>query len=186
MQSHGAGFTLLELLVTIMVVAIGAAVAVPSFTHVLGNSRLAAYTNELSTALALARSEAVKRNLPVGLCRSANATASVPSCVSGTGTGGWEIGWIVFADVDHDGKYDNDKGDIVLHRRGALSGGVTVTGANNVTNRLVFTARGILPAGMVSFTFKDGRTGGVRMICLPVTGRVRVAIPKNSETPSCA
>ena len=179
MRGNGAGFTLLELMVTTLVVTVGAAVAIPSFINALKNNRLAAYTNELSAALTLARSEAVKRNLPVVVCRSANATASVPTCTSGTGKGGWEVGWLVFADVNKNGIYDSS--DLLLHRRGALTGGLTVIGTNNVANRVSFNSRGIVPGGMGSLRFDDGRSDGVRLICLPVTGRVRIALPSNAD-----
>jgi len=56
-----SGFTLTELMVVILVVAILAAIATPSMTEMIQRNRIDAYSNELISALSLARSEAIKR-----------------------------------------------------------------------------------------------------------------------------
>jgi prepilin-type N-terminal cleavage/methylation domain-containing protein len=66
----GAGFTLIELVVTVLILAILITVGVPSFSDATLGSRLGSYANELMTSAYLARSEAMKRNLPVTLCTS--------------------------------------------------------------------------------------------------------------------
>jgi type IV fimbrial biogenesis protein FimT len=67
------GFTLIELMVGVAVLAIALGVGVPSMSEFIKNSRLAAHTNDLLTSLHLARTEAIKRNARVTLCKSANA-----------------------------------------------------------------------------------------------------------------
>lgn len=57
----GRGFTLLELMVAIAVLAILATVGVPSFRELIQNNRVTTQTNELVSALNFARTEAVKR-----------------------------------------------------------------------------------------------------------------------------
>ncbi|QOW25749.1 GspH/FimT family pseudopilin [Lysobacter sp. H23M47] len=81
-----SGFSLIELIVTIVVLAILVTLATPSFTSLLNSSRLTAQANELVASLQLARSEAVRRNTPVTLCRSTNGS----TCA---GAGAWER-WI--------------------------------------------------------------------------------------------
>ena len=81
------GFTLIELMVTIAVLAIIVTLAAPSFQATIENNRLTSQANELVTALALARSEAVRRNTPVTVCPG--------SCALGQG---WADGWRVFAE----------------------------------------------------------------------------------------
>lgn len=61
------GFTLVELLVTISVLAIVATIAVPNFQLLLSSNRLTAAHNEILSGLNLARSEAVKRREVVTL-----------------------------------------------------------------------------------------------------------------------
>lgn len=70
--SHG--FSLVELMVTVAVVAIVAALALPSLTSVINNNRLTSQANELVSGLQTARSEAVRRNAPVTLCGSADGS----------------------------------------------------------------------------------------------------------------
>jgi type IV fimbrial biogenesis protein FimT len=82
------GFSLIELMVTIAVLAIVLAMAVPAFAALINGNRLVAQANELVASLQLARSEAVRRNAKVVLCRSSDGS----SC-AGAGVA-WS-GWIV-------------------------------------------------------------------------------------------
>lgn len=81
----------------VAIAAILAAVAVPSFRNMVRDSQLASATNTLVAHMALARSEAVKRNVNVVLCRSADPTAANPTC-GGTAQD-WSSGWLVFANL---------------------------------------------------------------------------------------
>jgi len=84
-----AGFTLMELLLAIAVLAILTTLALPAFTQFIANNRLAAEANELVASFQYARSEAVKRGLPVQICSSADGTAC---------GGDWNQGWIAMVD----------------------------------------------------------------------------------------
>jgi len=88
------GFTLIEMMIAITLMAILMAIAVPSFKDASLSSELRSIANDLVAHAALARSEAIKRNALVTLCVSADGA----TC----GAGGWEQGWIVKTEVAGD------------------------------------------------------------------------------------
>jgi len=85
---RNGGFTIIELMVTLLVSAILMSIAVPSFRSFVQDSRLSTEANALVYSLTLARSEAVKRDGTVEVCSSSNGA----SC-----GGTWADGWIVCA-----------------------------------------------------------------------------------------
>jgi type IV fimbrial biogenesis protein FimT len=97
MSSAGRrGFTLVELIVTISVVAILAAIALPSFGNSMRNSRVTTQTNDLLAAINLARSESVTRTRGIAVC-AADTSAGLPAaCGDATD---WSKGWVVFMDA---------------------------------------------------------------------------------------
>lgn len=137
------GFTLVELAVTIAVLAILVTIAVPSFTGIMNSNRLRGAANELVATLQLARSEAVRRNARTVVCRSDNADAANPTCTTAGGNWG---GWIAF--VDNGGAAPNgtrEAGETVL-RRFAVQAPVTVLSSpavSGASNRVVFRPDGM-------------------------------------------
>ena len=85
---QGRGFTLIELIVTIAIVAILATLAVPSFNSIALSSKLNSLASSFVSSAQLARSEAIKRNAQVTLCASSDGT---------TCSGAWKDGWVVLA-----------------------------------------------------------------------------------------
>jgi type IV fimbrial biogenesis protein FimT len=85
---YARGMTMIELLITVIVMAILMAIAVPSFRNASLGSQLSAAANNLLASVQLARSEAIKRNTAVTLCASADGA----TCAA---VGGWEQGWII-------------------------------------------------------------------------------------------
>jgi type IV fimbrial biogenesis protein FimT len=100
-----AGFTLQELLIGIAIFLILAGAGVPSFINYARNGSRDNTTTDLFADMYYARSEAIKRKTKVYLCRSANPNATPPAC-GGTAQD-WSTGWMVFADKNSNGVYDN-------------------------------------------------------------------------------
>lgn len=130
------GFTLVELIVAIAILAILLGVAVPSFRGAIAANRVTSSTNELVGAMALARSEAIRRGSRISVCKSANGA----TCAA---AGGWEQGWIVFVDTNRPGgDAAVNNGDVILTRTGVQPAGLSMLGAAAVANYVSFAADG--------------------------------------------
>ncbi|VTU38536.1 putative major pilin subunit [Variovorax sp. PBS-H4] len=150
------GFTLIELMVTITVLAILLTVAVPSFDGIRLSNRLTSYATDLVTGSQLARTEAIKRNTSVTMCVSADGTGCSTS-------GGWETGWIVLS------------GTTVIQRHPAAAAGYKLTEAGGTTS-LTFEATGV-GASQATFTIcraSPSVGGQERVVKISATGRAAI------------
>ena len=145
----GRGFTLLELMVTVAIVAILAMLAAPAFDSMLKANRTRTVARELMASLNLARSEAARRGQPVSVCRSSDGS----SCAA-SGTG-WDKGWIVF--VNENGRDEGntavrDNGEMLLQVRQDPPAGVTVRTNGNFLQSLTYLRTGLV-LGLGTGTF---------------------------------
>lgn len=171
-SKQNSGVSLIELLVTLSVFAILLSVGVPSFNQFATNSRLNSYINSMHSNLALVRSEAIKRNSRVVICKSADGS----SC---SNTGGWDQGWVGFVDLDNDGSRSG--GEEIVLTMPALQTGYNFTGNGNVDDYISFDAQGMTKltsgaaqAGTIMLCPAAPATGGVgRQLILSSSGRAR-------------
>jgi len=153
---RAAGFTLIELLTTLAVLAVSLALAAPSLAGFMRSNRIRAAQSELVSSLLLARGEAARRGVPVGV----EAKAAVAD-------GGLARGWRVWVDADGNGLYDT--GETRLRDVAELGAGVTITSKRGTADVLgaVFSPRGfLLPLAQVSLSVcgQSGEKGyGVRL-----------------------
>jgi len=184
MKQITQGFSLIELIVTLAIVAVIMMIGVPNFNSAIRNSRLTTSVNELVTTFNIARSEAIKRNRHV--------------VVGKTGTD-WENGWQIFADVSRATEATknvfDDNGDDVLCEASedclikvqeALPTGYTLRPSNTAYNNFVrYTPNGISNAGGTSFYLcgTDGKvaSGTTRVLILNTIGRPRMAVDDNKN-----
>ncbi|OAB61894.1 hypothetical protein AY599_07060 [Leptolyngbya valderiana BDU 20041] len=115
----------MELIITIAVVAILLAIAVPSLRAVLQNNRITAQINELQTAMQFARSEALKRAGPVSVCASDTSSADDADLECGAD---WTLGWIAYVDGNLEGNSATVIEEVL--RRWPGTGGDTTLGHN--------------------------------------------------------
>ena len=178
MKHKIAGFTLIELMITIALAGILAAIGLPSFTDTISRSRLTTNINELVASMNFARSEAVKQNRSITVRKSGTE---------------WEEGWTIFVDMNGDGVYDadgvdntlgtaDDETELRIHE--ALPSHFTLrsTGINRVTYR----ASG--QSGNGSFVLCDNKDGNnapeawtSRLMIINAVGRVRMGADNDND-----
>jgi type IV fimbrial biogenesis protein FimT len=175
MKPHPAlGFTLIELMVTVAVMAVVLTLGVPAFRDTVRNSALTATINEFIATLNFARSEAVKRGVQVTVRKTSTSD-----------TVGWEGGWQVFTDVSANGQYDSAT-DQLLRVHDALKTNYTLRGNNNFTNYISYQPSGESNT-MGSFGLCDTSVSGnptkrtSRLITINILGRITQATDNNSD-----
>ena len=164
-----AGFTLVEFVAALAIAAVLFSLALPSFARLIAEQQLLGEARRIAEGIALARSEAIKRNGHVVIC------ATSPALPCGDARH-WHEGWVVFADVD--GNAEVDAGDSVLGRDGASPDGVTVIGNRPVERYLRFDYLG--QARMVSGALQMGTIEVCKpplrgyLVVLANSGRTRI------------
>lgn len=127
LQGH-RGFTAIELMVTVSIVAILIALAGPSFTLFIERWRVRDATNAMTDTLYLARAEAIKRGGQIGIQKIPKTT---PGCKLANTNEEWGCGWFIFEDNNSDGKWQSTETKIqtiitpantnVIHKSGGAS-----------------------------------------------------------------
>ena len=150
MSTGQTGLTLVELLITLVILTVLIGIGVPGFKGTIESNRLQSQSYDISAALSYARIEAIDKGLSIALCSSTNST----SCRSDGNKNTWTDGWILFRDINANGSLDtpdctNDNKDCILKVWNSLSGSSVLT---STTNHLVFASDGRLQSSTLSFT----------------------------------
>ena len=163
---HCTGFTLLELLSTITIILILFGIGIPVLKAMVTTNRLSTSINALAGTLAYTRSEAIRRNQHVVVCKSKTGT----EC---TREGDWRLGWLIYVDRDQNRSLDEAE---------------TILGSHRLTERIqvdyrAFGSRHYLvyrPSGTTrtngTFTFCDpAYPEAARALIITKTGRARLS-----------
>ncbi|MGC1389273.1 MAG: GspH/FimT family pseudopilin [Steroidobacteraceae bacterium] len=144
-NNASAGFTVTELVVVMGIVAIVAAIGIPSFKYVTASNRIASEINGLLGDMQFARSQAVKEGQSVTVCASSNSTAANPTC---SGSNAWENGWIVFLDAN--GNKQVDAGEQVIRTQPPFNGTDTFVASTAAFSATTFNRMGYAPTGLAT------------------------------------
>jgi type IV fimbrial biogenesis protein FimT len=176
MDIKNQGFTLFELLITMLLIALISSLAVPSLAGSMARQRQTVEINALFHAIHLARKESIMRRKVVSLCPSLDGLKCTPGR-------DWSAGWLMFENTDHDSppRIDDDETVLASHRAGDR---VRIS-----ANRKGFTLRAtFLRATNGTFVFCDPKQRITpKALVVSYTGRPRVARhTPNGELYSCA
>jgi type IV fimbrial biogenesis protein FimT len=166
--SQQKGFTMVELMVTLVVAAVVLTIAIPSFQNMIRSSLLASGAENLTASLNLARAKAIMARRDVRMCPSTDGT----SCASG---GSWTGGWIIFVDEDGNGSPASTE---LFQARGAMDSRISLTPPTDFTQSIEFKPTGIVygngnPGKNGTFTLCSGDYHKYsRLVSISASGRV--------------
>lgn len=162
MNRFTKGFTLIELLIIAVLLGILTSIALSGVQHLQQSQQLRNASLSLWSHLALARTEALNRGVPVIL-------AAVD--------GQWTAGWRVFPDLNRNGQQDPNESTLQQHA--ALEAGVFIRGNSPVRHYIRYTPDGrtklqggAFQAGTL-FICNDNGKHPMRQLIISATGRVR-------------
>jgi len=171
------GFTLVELLMGIAVLTVMMLIAVPAFGGLIGRTRGQGARGELDTALSMARLAAISRGKHVVVCPSTDQQ----HCLHDRQ---WQHGWLVFADLDHDG--DRSADETVVAAAQAQPPGVAIL---STRGRLHVDYRRDGSAGGTNLTLtvcdRGAGAEGATSLVVNQAGRVRQGTPTAEAAAEC-
>lgn len=170
------GFTLIEILVTLAIMAILVALGAPALRAFVVQRTVASQAAALADALRTARSEAIKRNQRITICNTQAADAAVKTCASESLN--WASGWLIFVDTDGDKALDEGETLLFVQQAFSPTGGLTVPKSKPA---ITFGPHGLAVANNASFAVlpnlsgaEASNTANTRCVRLAVSGRVRI------------
>ncbi len=155
-MTRNGGFTLLELIITVVVLSVLAGIAVPSFLQTINRNAVTGTANDLLTSILRARSEAIKSERRVHFEKVTD----------------WS-NWRAFTDDDKDSVYDGSPEEMFENY---VNDGPLPVGNGAVANSIDFTPRGrtVTALNETLDFFKITQGNHTRFICFSPIGRPRV------------
>ncbi len=157
-MSKQRGFTLVELLMTVVVLSILIALAVPSFREMMDKNAVTTAANDLLSSVLIARSEAVKRESPVVIRKVSS----------------WGSRYQVFNDLNGNNNFNASTESPVILDNILPDSSVTITGNGAASTYIRFNPRGRASLTTSNDYFSISKGSATRYICFSATGRPRI------------
>lgn len=174
-------------MISIAILFIVTAIGIPGYISYIRNGSRDNTVTDLYSNMYYARSEAIKLNTNVSMCRTANTTAANPAC-GGSTAQDWTTGWLIFVDSNKDGALDN--GEKLLKIGSPIKNGIQVMSNKAADPSISFLNDGslkIAAGGRAVFGICDNRDGSYnasygRYITISPMGRPEItSIPNGSS-----
>jgi type IV fimbrial biogenesis protein FimT len=165
-RTRHKGVTLIETMASVSILAIIGSIAIPSMTNLHRHAQRTTVINDFLHAVYLARSEAVRRNSVVSICRSNDGATCANNAAN------WNGGWIVFENLNHDQPAELDPGEPIIMRHEPIFGG------NFTSNRVSFSFRPYSQSdvtGTLVYCPAKSPAKEARAIIISHTGRPRMS-----------
>ncbi len=184
-MKHRRGYTLIEVMVVVSIIAILTALAAPSFVRTVRSTTISNSVNSFMSDMRYARSESIRRGASVVMCRSNAPEATSPTCGSGSGIDvdgdglgdGWASGWIVFEDLDGDGTKDANEPVFKVESQNTRIESIMEGGWGSTKFRFTPTGRlrNLSSATQLTFGGTNYPNDLQRVLCVSMAGHVRIA-----------
>jgi len=169
------GFTALELIVTMTIIAILLTAGVPAFKNYSWNLRMRTVMDMLQTDLNLARGRAISHNIQTVICPAVDGG----DC---SGESAWQDGWIVFTDLNGDRRKQD--GEPLLKQSGAVA--LLNISSSSSRSRIRFYPNGTAPGSNTSILFCDQRgVSHAETITVSNSGRIRIQASADEPSEIC-
>lgn len=167
-KARTRGFTLVELMVVIAMIAILASLAAPSWRQLLARNAIRTAVNDLGASFQFARSEAVRLNSAITVCASSDGASCADT--------GFENGWIVKTGTQVSATTDQLLQDTLPRKF------VRMAGSGTTYPKLTFLPNGLPSTGFAGVTIgvcpEDSNMNSlVRTMVINRTGRLRLEQP---------
>ena len=164
--SNNNGFTLIEMIVTLAILAILITIGLPAVQNMINDNRMLAQANQMMGMLNMARSEAQKKSRRVLVCASNNQMVC-------SNNNNWKDGWMVQV-----------VGADIIQQKVAIEGNISIRGVvftNTATGQIQFDRLGLADSSG-SFVICDQQGADkARAINIELSGRIRLATDDDSD-----
>lgn len=175
-QVHNRGFTALELLVVMAIVAIVLAAGVPALQNYSWNLRMKTALDSLKTDLNFARGHAISHRSQTVICPAPSAESCANDPV-------WNNGWIVFTDLNGDRLKQADE---PLLKRGDAIEFLQIS-SSSARRNVRFLTNGSAAGSNITIVFCDQRGAAFAgKIIVSNTGRIRVETSRSKQNGACS